>query len=282
MVQVFKPLTKSKLHAKVSVGRAGHTGAWGECEMRGGKRGFTLIELLVVIAIIAILAAILFPVFTVARNAGKKAACVSNLREIDYAYRMYLADSGDRYPSNHFGANLFLVEPYLRSRRFKLADTSGGLDTSVWLCKAAYGRFGMWYRVQKDYWGTKENTPWYQMGVNTDWCRVWNSYVVNADVTADRKGPGLASRIARSSRTVFFAEASYNEKRLGQSNLDLGTVPTATHPSADPKEIEGFFPTHAYADIQAWHTGGSNFLYCDGHIRYLKEVPPLENWVVPL
>ena len=127
MVQVFKPLTKSKLHAKVSVGRAGHTGAWGECEMRGGKRGFTLIELLVVIAIIAILAAILFPVFTVARNAGKKAACVSNLREIDYAYRMYLADSGDRYPSNHFGANLFLVEPYLRSRRFKLADTSGAL-----------------------------------------------------------------------------------------------------------------------------------------------------------
>ncbi len=253
----------------------------GECEMCRDKSGFTLIELLVVIAIIAILAAILFPVFMAAKNAGQKAACASNLRQIDYAYRMYLADNGDRYPSNHFGANLFLVEPYLKSRRFKLTDRDGGLDTSVWLCKSAAGRFGCWYRVQKDYWGSKENTPWYKMGVNSDWCRVWNSYVVNADVTADSRGPALTSRVGRPSRTVLFAEAAYNERRLGQSNLDLGTVPTATHPGSDPKEVEGFFPEHQYADIQAWHTGGANFLFCDGHIRCLNEVPPIENWVVP-
>ena len=47
------------------------------------RRGFTLIELLVVIAIIAILAAILFPVFARAREAGRKAACMSNLRHTD-------------------------------------------------------------------------------------------------------------------------------------------------------------------------------------------------------
>ena len=46
------------------------------------QRAFTLIELLVVIAIIAILAAILFPVFAQAKLAAKKAADLSNMKNI--------------------------------------------------------------------------------------------------------------------------------------------------------------------------------------------------------
>ncbi len=61
-------------------------------------RGFTLIELLVVIAIIAILAAILFPVFTSAKEAGRRSACLSNLKQISSAFDMYMSSSNDRYP----------------------------------------------------------------------------------------------------------------------------------------------------------------------------------------
>src|ERR1044072_9009218 len=61
-----------------------------------GTRGFTLIELLVVIAIIAILAAILFPVFALAKRAAKKSACLSNLKQVGLAMEMYLADYEDR------------------------------------------------------------------------------------------------------------------------------------------------------------------------------------------
>lgn len=62
------------------------------------SRAFTLIELLVVIAIIAILAAILFPVFAQAREAAKKTACLSNLRQAGMGIKMYLTDSEDVYP----------------------------------------------------------------------------------------------------------------------------------------------------------------------------------------
>lgn len=55
--------------------------------------GFTLIELLVVIAIIAILAAILFPVFAQAKEAAKKTADISNVKNIMLATQMYAGDS---------------------------------------------------------------------------------------------------------------------------------------------------------------------------------------------
>jgi prepilin-type N-terminal cleavage/methylation domain-containing protein/prepilin-type processing-associated H-X9-DG protein len=53
------------------------------------KTGFTLIELLVVIAIIAILMAILMPALNRAKEQGKRAACLSNLKQLQLAWLMY-------------------------------------------------------------------------------------------------------------------------------------------------------------------------------------------------
>jgi len=64
----------------------------------GHGRGFTLIELLVVIAIIAILAAILFPVFARAREAARKTACISNVKQIATGMMMYVSDYDSTYP----------------------------------------------------------------------------------------------------------------------------------------------------------------------------------------
>ena len=50
--------------------------------IRSVKHRFTLIELLVVVAIIAILAALLMPVLGRARATARRAACMSNQRQI--------------------------------------------------------------------------------------------------------------------------------------------------------------------------------------------------------
>jgi len=64
------------------------------------KAAFTLIELLVVIAIIAILAAILFPVFAQAKEAAKKTACLSNMKQIGLATQIYNQDYDFQFPQS--------------------------------------------------------------------------------------------------------------------------------------------------------------------------------------
>jgi len=67
------------------------------------QRGFTLIELLVVIAIIAILAAILFPVFSRARESARRTRCAANLKQLGLALQMYASDYDGLIPTT-FGA----------------------------------------------------------------------------------------------------------------------------------------------------------------------------------
>lgn len=70
--------------------------------MKSPKRtgGFTLIELLVVIAIIAVLAAMLLPALKRAKEAGRRAVCLSNLRQIYVGTISYTADYNNWFPSN--------------------------------------------------------------------------------------------------------------------------------------------------------------------------------------
>jgi len=91
--------------------------------MQKRKSGFTLIELLVVIAIISILAAMLLPTLGRAKQRAWATACLSNVKQIGLASRMYADDNSDALPrSAHQGASwVATLQPYC-----------GG--TNLWRC----------------------------------------------------------------------------------------------------------------------------------------------------
>jgi prepilin-type N-terminal cleavage/methylation domain-containing protein/prepilin-type processing-associated H-X9-DG protein len=63
------------------------------------RPAFTLVELLVVIGIIALLISILLPALTRVRSSAQSTACLSNLRQVGIAFRMYASDNDDWFPA---------------------------------------------------------------------------------------------------------------------------------------------------------------------------------------
>lgn len=61
-------------------------------------RGFTLLEILVVVAILALLVAVLLPSLNRIRQQSKRAACMSNLRQIGTAVHSYRQQNRERFP----------------------------------------------------------------------------------------------------------------------------------------------------------------------------------------
>jgi prepilin-type N-terminal cleavage/methylation domain-containing protein/prepilin-type processing-associated H-X9-DG protein len=240
-----------------------------EKDRRVQARAFTLIELLVVVAIISILAAILFPVFARARESARSTACLSNLKQLNMAMRMY-ADDYDgmhvRYSYPLPGAVPFpsakwwmVIDPYL----MKIGNLVTGRtpDTPVLLTCPSAGELLASTNGYRGHYAP--NISRYPSGPNAG-CVMCGS----ADVPD--------SAVEEPARTIWFFDAEFVNAQGQKVSVDHGGF-------VDEWRGRFFQPAPR---IAARHAGGSwggggrfNALYFDGHVKSTRQTAA-QNWYI--
>jgi len=91
------------------------------------REAFTLIELLVVIAVLAILAALLLPALSSGKAKAQEIACLSNLKQLQACWHLYIGDNDDKLPGN-----TALNNGDLGNRDEWTADPSSWVQGNAW------------------------------------------------------------------------------------------------------------------------------------------------------
>lgn len=235
------------------------------------RNGFTLIELLVVIAIITILAAILFPVFARAREQARKAACQSNLKQIGLGVAMYVQDFDETFPAasmaytvpttawprkTNSGAAIntaywfVVIAPYVKSTQLFVCPTAGEIPFS--------GGYG-WNICGTRYCGTGCDT-----GVGNGFG--WSPSNPNTPTGALLK----VAQVTEAANTIMIADPASNSYG---SNGQLFFPPTSTStmnriPILHGGQVGPFTSSPSVTTSPSSMTGGGNFLYADGHVKF--------------
>ena len=243
-------------HEKQTVSLLGRT-PWPK-----SNQGFTLIELLVVIAIIAILAAMLLPSLSKAKAAAQRTTCMNDLKQLGLSVHMYLNDFGC-YPGRIDNADL---------ARWPAALFHYYRNTNMLVCPSEvvlYGKLpgnnaggGTGYA---DYQADNAPCSYIMNGWNdvfpTDWV-IKTIYMKESQMLKPAETIIMGER-RHSDMDDFWMDI--DEVENGGLNNLIYCVQHARHGGHKPSPA-----------------GGSNYLYADGGVRYLRfglDVYAVNQWI---
>lgn len=277
------------------------------------RRGFTLIELLVVIAIIAILIGLLLPAVQKVREAAARTKCQNNLKQMGLAchsyhdandglppgyqaFQRYVDGRSDTDPG--WGWATFLL-PYLEQGNLystldlkKPLQASAGIQTRVVIYLCPSDSMPSAYFAVPDGFGNPiaNAAP--------------SSYAacVGGDETGttDAAGLGVFYRNSHTrlleitdgtSNTIAIGERAWSNANGIWAGVIADGVCARGKQNPCPGSSAGWSPApslvlaHSHLnnattdtdggldDFSSRHTGGANFLFADGSVRFLKSVP---------
>jgi prepilin-type N-terminal cleavage/methylation domain-containing protein/prepilin-type processing-associated H-X9-DG protein len=243
------------------------------------KKAFTLIELLVVIAIIALLAAILFPVFSRARENARRASCQSNLKQIGLGMLQYSQDYDERlaparqvksaagdWPLDNRGGWAGQIYPYIKS-------------TQVFRCPSDNRAYNMSYGYN--------GAIAYSTGGGFPKYTVLSRFNAVAQTVMLFEVTGISiptSRLEQDDEGFnnfsTFQALSPVGAGVGQNNGEPGGIETNGGNSGGNgkyatgnmggRNLRGLASGAGQQPIYGRHLEGANYLAVDGHVKWLK------------